>query len=100
MKNGCYLVIDETEALTVVDVNTGKYIGEDNLQDTILNANIEAAEEIARQLRLRDLSGIIVIDFIDMESEENKHKVVDALKDCLLYTSSWEASCSSYCISC
>ncbi len=83
MKNGCYLVIDETEALTVVDVNTGKYIGEDNLQDTILNANIEAAEEIARQLRLRDLSGIIVIDFIDMESEENKHKVVDALKDAL-----------------
>ncbi len=79
MKNGCYLVIDETEALTVVDVNTGKYIGEDNLQDTILNANIEAAQEIAKQLRLRDLSGIIVIDFIDMDNEENKQKVVDAL---------------------
>ena len=61
-------MIDETEALTVIDVNTGKYIGEDNLQDTIVNANIEAAEEIARQLRLRDIGGIIVIDFIDMES--------------------------------
>ena len=83
IKNGCYLVIDETEALTVVDVNTGKYIGEDNLQDTILNANIEAAQEIARQLRLRDISGIIVIDFIDMDNAENKQKVVDALTDAL-----------------
>ncbi|MEG2361262.1 MAG: Rne/Rng family ribonuclease [Christensenella sp.] len=83
MKNGCYLVIDETEALTVVDVNTGKYIGEDNLQDTILNANIEAATEIAKQLRLRDISGIIVIDFIDMDVDENKHMVVDALKEAL-----------------
>ncbi|MEG0257425.1 MAG: Rne/Rng family ribonuclease [Christensenella sp.] len=83
MKNGCYLVIDETEALTVVDVNTGKYIGEDNLQDTILNANIEAATEIAKQLRLRDISGIIVIDFIDMDADENKHMVVDALKEAL-----------------
>lgn len=83
MKNGCYLVIDETEALSVIDVNTGKYIGEDNLQDTILNANIEAAQEIARQLRLRDLSGIIVIDFIDMEIVENKQKVIDALNEAL-----------------
>jgi len=83
IKNGCYLVIDETEALTVIDVNTGKYIGEDNLQDTILNANIEAAQEIARQLRLRDISGIIVIDFIDMDNSENKQKVVDALTEAL-----------------
>lgn len=83
IKNGCYLVIDETEALTVVDVNTGKYIGEDNLQDTILNANVEAAQEIARQLRIRDISGIIVIDFIDMDNAENKQKVVDALIDAL-----------------
>lgn len=83
LKNGCYLVIDETEALTVIDVNTGKYIGEDNLQDTILNANVEAAEEIARQLRLRDISGIIVIDFIDMEEGENKQAVVDALTEAL-----------------
>lgn len=83
MKNGCYLVIDETEALTVVDVNTGKYIGEDNLQDTIVNANIEATYEIARQLRLRDVSGIIVIDFIDMEEEENRQKVLAALTEAL-----------------
>ncbi len=83
LKNGCYLVIDETEALTVVDVNTGKYIGEDNLQDTILNANIEAAEEIARQLRLRDISGIIIIDFIDMECVENKKLVVEKLSEAL-----------------
>ncbi len=83
LKNGCYLVIDETEALTVIDVNTGKYIGEDNLQDTILHANIEAAEEIARQLRLRDISGIIVIDFIDMEDEGNKHLVVEKLEEAL-----------------
>lgn len=84
-ENGCYLVIDEAEALTAIDVNTGKYIGKDNLQETILNANIEAAHEIAKQLRLRDISGIIVIDFIDMESEESKQRVVDeltaALKD-------------------
>jgi len=81
LKNGCYLVIDETEALTVIDVNTGKYIGEDNLQDTIVNANIEAAHEIAKQLRLRDLSGIVVIDFIDMEGDENKARVVEALTE-------------------
>lgn len=81
LKNGCYLVIDETEALTVIDVNTGKYIGEDNLQDTLVSANIEAAGEIARQLRLRDLSGIIVVDFIDMEGEENKARVVEALEN-------------------
>jgi len=83
LKNGCYLVIDETEALTVIDVNTGKYIGEDNLQDTILNANIEAAHEIARQLRLRDISGIIVIDFIDMDNDENKRLVVEKLEEAL-----------------
>lgn len=83
LKSGCYLVIDETEALTVIDVNTGKYIGEDNFQDTIVNANIEAAEEIARQLRLRDISGIIIIDFIDMESEENKARVMEALQNAL-----------------
>lgn len=83
IKNGCYLVIDETEALTVIDVNTGKYIGEDNLQETIVNANIEAAHEIARQIRLRDISGIIVIDFIDMENAVNKQRVVDALEEAL-----------------
>lgn len=81
LKSGSYLVIDETEALTVIDVNTGKYIGEDNLQDTITKTNIEAAEEIARQLRLRDIGGIIVIDFIDMELAANKSKVIEALEN-------------------
>lgn len=83
LKNGAYLVIDETEALTVIDVNTGKYIGEDNFQDTIANTNIEAAKEIARQLRLRDIGGIVVIDFIDMELDENKNRVVEALEEAL-----------------
>ena len=83
MKNGAYIIIDETEALTVIDVNTGKFVGDDNLQETILAVNIEAAREIARQLRLRDISGIIVIDFIDMEVEGNKQKVIDALEEAL-----------------
>ncbi len=83
MKNGAYIIIDETEALTVIDVNTGKYVGDNNLQQTILEVNIEAAKEIARQLRLRDISGIIIIDFIDMEVEANKFKVVAALEDAL-----------------
>ncbi len=68
LKNGAYIVIDQTEALTAIDVNTGKYIGSDNLQQTLFETNCEAAREIARQLRLRDISGIIIIDFIDMES--------------------------------
>jgi ribonuclease G len=83
MKNGAYLVIDETEALTVIDVNTGKYVGDTDLQETILEVNIEAAKEIAKQLRLRDISGIIIIDFIDMEVEGNKQKVVEALEAAL-----------------
>ena len=83
MKNGAYIIIDETEALTVIDVNTGKFVGDSNLQDTILEVNIEAAKEIARQLRLRDISGIIIIDFIDMEVEGNKQKVIDALEEAL-----------------
>lgn len=83
LKLGGYLVFDETEALTVVDVNTGKYVGEYDLQDTILNTNIEAAHEIAKQLRLRDISGIIIIDFIDMEKEENREKVLETLRAAL-----------------
>ena len=83
MKNGSYIIIDETEALTVVDVNTGKFVGDTDLQQTILEVNIEAAKEIARQLRLRDVSGIIVIDFIDMEIEANRQQVVAALQDAL-----------------
>lgn len=79
LKSGGYLVFDETEALTVVDVNTGRYIGRRNLADTILKTNLEAAEEIARQVRLRDIGGIIIIDFIDMSIEDHRRKVIDKL---------------------
>lgn len=79
LKNGGYIVIDNTEALTSIDVNTGKYVGTTNLEDTVVNANIEAVEEIVRQVRLRNIGGIIIIDFIDMEKEEDREKVIDAL---------------------
>lgn len=79
LENGGYIVIDNTEALTVIDVNTGKYVGTTGLDDTVLHTNIEAAEEIAKQIRLRDIGGIIVIDFIDMSSEEDAKKVITAL---------------------
>lgn len=72
LKSGGYIIIDQTEAFTIIDVNTGKYVGNDNLQETILKTNQEAAFEIARQLRLRDIGGIIIIDFIDMETQEDK----------------------------
>jgi len=80
LKSGGYLVFDETEALTAIDVNTGKYTGKSNLEETILKTNLEAAEEIARQIRLRDIGGIIIIDFIDMHSPENRQKVLEKLK--------------------
>src|SRR6267378_6010334 len=75
MKRGGYITIDQTEALVAIDVNTGRFTGKKNQEDTILKTNLEAAEEIARQLRLRDLGGIIVLDFIDMEIEANKKAV-------------------------
>ncbi|MDL2234831.1 Rne/Rng family ribonuclease [Christensenellaceae bacterium OttesenSCG-928-L17] len=80
LANGGYIVIDQTEALTSIDVNTGRFVGVDNLQETITAANCEAAKEIARQLRLRDISGIIIIDFIDMEEIADKERVLDTLK--------------------
>ena len=80
LESGGYLVIDQTEALTVIDVNTGKYTGSTNLEETVVTTNIEAAEEIARQLRLRDIGGIIIIDFIDMELEESRRRIVEALE--------------------
>ncbi|MCX7842162.1 MAG: Rne/Rng family ribonuclease [Clostridia bacterium] len=83
LKNGGYLVIDRTEALTVIDVNTGKFVGASNLEDTVLKTNLEAAKEIAKQLRLRDIGGIIVIDFIDMKEHEHQHMVLDTLKNSL-----------------
>lgn len=81
LKSGGYLVIDESEALTTIDVNTGKFIGSTRLADTILRTNLEAAVEVARQLRLRDIGGIIIIDFIDMESKKDKDAVMTALKN-------------------
>ncbi len=80
LKSGGYLVIDRAEALVAIDVNTGKFVGKKNLEDTIVKTNLEAAKEVARQVRLRDLGGIIIVDFIDMESQENKRKVVSTLE--------------------
>ncbi len=81
LKSGGYLIIDETEALTAVDVNTGKYVGNTNLSDTILRTNLEAAREIARQVRLRNIGGIIIIDFIDMAEEEHREEVLQTLEE-------------------
>ena len=83
LKSGGSLVMDPTEALTVIDVNTDKYVGRVNLEDTVFHTNLEAAEEIARQIRLRDIGGIIVIDFIDMEVGENRMQVLETLKTAL-----------------
>src|SRR6202012_5849895 len=80
---GGSLIIERTEALTVIDVNTGKNVGKTNLEETVYRNNLEAAEEVARQLRLRDIGGIIVIDFIDMEIRENRDKVAAALRNAL-----------------
>src|SRR2546423_1569803 len=84
LPSGGSLVIDRTEAMTVVDVNTGKYTGAGgNLEETVTRNNLEAAEEIVRQLRLRDLGGIVVIDFIDMVLESNRELVLRRLTECL-----------------
>jgi ribonuclease G len=83
LKSGGYLVIEPTEALTVIDVNTGKYTGKKTQRDTIMKINLESAEEIGHQLRIRNLSGIIIIDFIDMELEEDRLKLVDCLTEIL-----------------
>lgn len=81
LKSGGYIVIDQTEALVSIDVNTGKYVGKRNLEDTITKTNLEAAKEIVRQIRLRDLGGIIIIDYIDMQEEENKDAVLSVFED-------------------
>lgn len=81
LKSGGYIIIEQTEALTAIDVNTGKFVGKRNLEDTILKTNLEAAKEIAYQLRLRDLGGIIILDFIDMERHANREKVYQVLKE-------------------
>ena len=83
LPSGGSLIIEHTEALTVIDVNTGKNVGTSNLEETVFRNNLEAADEVAKQLRLRDIGGIVVIDFIDMEIKENRRKVVDAFRTAL-----------------
>lgn len=81
LKSGGYLIIDRTEALTVIDVNTGKYTGSSSLEDTVYTTNLEAAEQIGRLLRLRDFGGIIIVDFIDMSSEKSRTEIADHLAE-------------------
>jgi ribonuclease G len=83
LRSGGYIIIERTEALTAIDVNTGRFVGKRNQEDTILKTNLEAAQEVVRQLRLRNVGGIIIIDFIDMEKEANRKKVYEALKEAL-----------------
>jgi ribonuclease G len=83
LKSGGYIVIDQTEAMTVIDVNTGKFVGKEELEDTILKTNLEAVKEIAYQIRLRNLGGIIIVDFIDMEKFENRERVFNAFVEAM-----------------
>ncbi|MCM2678598.1 ribonuclease G [Echinimonas agarilytica] len=83
MKSGGYLIIDQTEAMTTIDINTGGFVGHRNLEETIFNTNLEATQAIARQLRLRNLGGIIIIDFIDMVQEDHKERVMASLEAAL-----------------
>ena len=82
-RSGAYLVIQQTEALAVIDVNTGKFSGHKQMQDTFLKINLEAAKEIARQIRLRNLSGIIIVDFIDMERSQDRQMLMDSFHHAL-----------------
>lgn len=81
LKSGGYLIIDQVEALTAIDVNTGKFVGKTNLADTVLKTNVEAAKEIARQLRLRNIGGIVIVDFIDMHNPEHQQQVLKVLEN-------------------
>ncbi len=83
LKSGGYLIIDQTEAMTTIDINTGAFVGRRNLEETIFNTNVEATQAIARQLRLRNLGGIIIIDFIDMNSDEHRRRVLLSLEAAL-----------------
>lgn len=85
LKSGGYLIVDQTEAMTTIDVNTGAFVGHRNLEETIFKTNLEAAQAICRQLRLRNLGGIIIIDFIDMIDEDHKRQVMRALEKCLAH---------------
>ena len=81
LKCGGFIAIDKTEALTAIDVNSGKYIGKDNAEATIFKVNKQASIEIAKQLRLRDIGGIVIIDYIDMQEEEDKEKIINILTE-------------------
>lgn len=83
LRSGGYLIIDQAEALTVIDVNTGRFVGKRNLEDTILRANLEAVREVAYQLRLRNIGGMVIVDFIDMETQSDRDKVLGALMEAL-----------------
>jgi ribonuclease G len=83
LRSGGYIIIERTEALTAIDVNTGRFVGKRNQEDTIVKTNLEATQEVVRQLRLRNVGGIIIIDFIDMEKESNRKKVNEALREAL-----------------
>ena len=83
LKSGGYLIVDQSEALTAIDVNTGRYVGKRDLEETVLKTNLEAVQEVVHQLRFRNLGGLIIIDLIDMESAENRDKVYRALQEAL-----------------
>ena len=83
LKSGGYIVVDQTEAMTVIDVNTGKFVGKEGLEDTILKTNLEATKEITYQIRLRNLGGIIIVDFIDMDKLENREKLFTAFTEAM-----------------
>jgi ribonuclease E len=83
LPSGGSLIIEHTEALTVIDVNTGKNVGSSSLEETVFKNNLEAAEEVAKQLRLRDIGGIVVIDFIDMEKRDNRDQVIKVFREAL-----------------
>ena len=83
LKSGGYLIVDEMEALTAIDVNTGRFVGKRNLEDTITQTNLEAAREVAEQLRIRSIGGMIVVDFIDMDRSSNRSKVTRSFNEFL-----------------
>src|SRR5690606_31556045 len=83
LKSGGSIIIDQTEAMTTIDINTGGFVGHRNLEETIFNTNIEATQAIARQLRLRNLGGIIIIDFIDMQNPDHRRRVLHSLEQAL-----------------